>query len=152
MLSSNEREELRGVIKRERAMEIAKTRWWKDMSYMDVADVQLNQRLLCMEFVDFQHAVERALGRNVMTHEFSDRSLLLGEFNEMRSQVASGHRTRTVPGTIEVRFMFDMDALDRALGTIQAAMTLISESSPQYRNVQALLTELLEANNRYPEE
>ena len=67
----------------EQAIAFAENKLYEGMTSRQIAEFQLQQRLLCMPFGVFHEAVEKALGRPVWTHEFafSDGMLkeLLGE-------------------------------------------------------------------------
>ena len=56
----------------EQAIALAETGWWKDRTPEDIVSFQLfiPDGLLCMDFGDFQRAVEKCLGRPVYSHEF----------------------------------------------------------------------------------
>lgn len=58
-------------LTREQAIALGESEFWKTMTPRDIADFQLNTRLLCMPFEIFHEAVEVALGRPVFTHEFA---------------------------------------------------------------------------------
>ena len=62
------------------AVALAGTDWWKSMAPRDVVLFQLWEPRLCMNFGDFQMAVEHALGRPVWTHEFAEPERLQAEF------------------------------------------------------------------------
>ena len=85
MLTDEQRAQMTGTLTKEEALSIYETSWWKDMPDLEVARIQLGQRRLCMEFVDFHDAVERALNRGVFTHEFVDTASLLEELNGARN-------------------------------------------------------------------
>ena len=53
------------------AVAMAKTGWWKECDAVSIANFQLRQPRLCMDFSDFHKAVEESLGRPVWTHEFA---------------------------------------------------------------------------------
>jgi len=59
----------RQSIGKDRAIELAKSCWWHGKPDKDVARFQLFTEELCMDFGDFQSALERAVGRPVFTHE-----------------------------------------------------------------------------------
>jgi hypothetical protein len=63
------------------AIALARTGWWHDVDPVAVASFQLNEDFLCMDFGDFQGAVEEALGRGVWTHEFAMPEHLIRELN-----------------------------------------------------------------------
>jgi len=55
----------------EEAIELYKSRFWKNMSYRERAEFQFFTKRLCMPFDVFHEAMEKTLGRPVWTHEFS---------------------------------------------------------------------------------
>ena len=66
---------------KEDAIKMAESGWWKDRPDSEVAEWQLNETRLCMDFSDFHKAVEGALERLVWTHEFRDPERLLRELH-----------------------------------------------------------------------
>jgi hypothetical protein len=54
---------------KEKAIAMAESGWWKDLDSIDIVSFQLFEERLCMDFGDFQLALEDALGRPVFTHE-----------------------------------------------------------------------------------
>jgi len=52
------------------AIAFAKSEFWKDMSYRQIAEFQICEEKLCMPFSIFHEAVEKTIGRPVFTHEF----------------------------------------------------------------------------------
>lgn len=58
-------------IGREKAIEMAESKWWVGKSCVEIAHFQLHTEELCMDFTDFHAAVEKTIGRPVFTHEFS---------------------------------------------------------------------------------
>lgn len=67
-------------LTKEQAIALAKTEWWKGLDSRKVVLFQLWTERLCMDFGDFQLAMEKALGRPVWTHEFADAESLKKEF------------------------------------------------------------------------
>jgi len=57
-------------IGKEKAIELAESGWWKEKSAREIAHFQLFMAELCMPFSEFHKAVEKSLGRSVLTHEF----------------------------------------------------------------------------------
>lgn len=57
-------------IGREKAIELAETKWWEGKSAREIARHQLFTAELCCPFGVFHKAVEESLGRPVFTHEF----------------------------------------------------------------------------------
>jgi len=64
---------------RDEAIALAKTGWWRTKSPREIAEFQLREPKLCMDFSDYHKAVEDALGRPVFTHEFARPQWLLDE-------------------------------------------------------------------------
>jgi len=57
-------------LTKKQAIALAKSEFWKDMTYFERAKFQLFTGKLCMPFEVFHEAIEKALGRPVYTHEF----------------------------------------------------------------------------------
>ena len=57
-------------LTKEQAIAFADSKVYKDMTYKEIAEFQINQELLCMPFNIFHEAVEKTLDRSVFTHEF----------------------------------------------------------------------------------
>jgi hypothetical protein len=57
-------------IGKENAIELSLLNWWENLSYREIAGVQLFITELCCPFDVFHEAVEKSLGRPVFTHEF----------------------------------------------------------------------------------
>lgn len=57
-------------IGREKAIKAAESSWWEGKTPREIAETQLATTELCMNFGDFQEAVEKTLDRPVWTHEF----------------------------------------------------------------------------------
>lgn len=66
-------------ITREKAIALAESEFWKDMTHRQRAVFQLNTELLCMPFDVFHEAIEKALGRPVWTHELVNKEQLCAE-------------------------------------------------------------------------
>lgn len=66
-------------ITKDQAIALAETEFWKEMTPRQIAEFQMEARLLCMPFAVFHKAVEEALGRPVWTHEFA--------FPELRAEL-----------------------------------------------------------------
>lgn len=73
--------QMSGTLTKEQAITLAKSGWWKGLDSAVVARAQLNQALLCMDFGDFQKAMQEALGRPVWTHEFARADELRAELD-----------------------------------------------------------------------
>lgn len=56
-------------IGKEQAIELAKTKWWKEKTAEEIVFFQLFTVELAMDFSDFHEALEKCLGRPVFTHE-----------------------------------------------------------------------------------
>jgi hypothetical protein len=54
---------------KDEAVALAETGWWKNRTPREIVSFQLFEPKLCMDFGDFQLALEKALGRPVFTHE-----------------------------------------------------------------------------------
>jgi len=63
------------VITEEEAIKLGESGWWKGLPADVITGFQLFERKLCMDFGDFQGAVEESLGRPVWTHEFAGASV-----------------------------------------------------------------------------
>jgi hypothetical protein len=57
-------------LTKDQAVALYDSKFWEDMSYLDRATFQFNQKRLCMPFEVFHEAVEKSLNRPVFTHEF----------------------------------------------------------------------------------
>ncbi len=68
-------------LTKEEAIGLYNSGWWVGLPAIDVAKFQLHQRLLCVPFDVYQHAVEKAMGRSVYTHEFAHPDGLRAELN-----------------------------------------------------------------------
>jgi hypothetical protein len=66
-------------IGKEKAIQLAKTEWWKTVTPLEAFLFQMQTKELCMDFGDFQGAAEQILGRPVWTHEFANLSALMAE-------------------------------------------------------------------------
>ena len=53
---------------------------WKDMSDLQIAQMQLFQQFLAVPFGVFHESVEKVFGRPVYTHEFASKESLQREF------------------------------------------------------------------------
>jgi len=69
-------------LKKEEAIKLAKSGWWKNKSPEEIVRFQLYEDRLCMDFGDFHEAIEKALGRPVWTHEFARPEDLRREFEK----------------------------------------------------------------------
>lgn len=65
---------------KEEAIRMSKSGWWVGLAPDAVVAFQLFEERLCMDFGDFQMAVEKALGRPVFTHELAYPEHLRDEF------------------------------------------------------------------------
>lgn len=57
-------------MNKEQAIELGNSHFWEKMTPLEIAKFQLFEPLLCMPFSVFHEAIEKALGREVWTHEF----------------------------------------------------------------------------------
>lgn len=57
-------------LTKEQAIAFAENKCYENMSYRQIAEFQMEQDRLCMPFDVFHEAIEKALGRPVLTHEF----------------------------------------------------------------------------------
>jgi hypothetical protein len=57
-------------ITKAQARELYESGWWVGHDDRSVVTFQMHEPLLCMPFVEFHEAMERTLGRPVLTHEF----------------------------------------------------------------------------------
>jgi hypothetical protein len=71
--------EQRQNITQEEAIVLANSKFWKHLTYQEIAEFQLFNDRLCMPFDVFHEAMEKALGRSVWTHEFADSESLRAE-------------------------------------------------------------------------
>lgn len=79
------------------AIAMAKSGAWEEMSLLNRARFQLEQRFLCMPFDAFHHAVEHALSRPVYTHEFADPARLRDELYERKPKATLAEILALVP-------------------------------------------------------
>jgi hypothetical protein len=61
----------RESIGKEKAIELANSKWWIGKSAREIAEFQMKTVELCIPFDKFHEAIEVALGRGVWTHEFA---------------------------------------------------------------------------------
>jgi hypothetical protein len=66
-------------IGKEKAIQLAKTEWWKTVTPLEAFLFQMQTKELCMDFGDFQGVAEQVLGRPVWTLEFANPSALMAE-------------------------------------------------------------------------
>ena len=70
---------------KEDAIKLYKNKIYKKMSFYKRVKFQLFEERLCMPFEIFQEAVEKTLGRSVLTHEFGfNVKGLQEEFNKIK--------------------------------------------------------------------
>lgn len=67
-------------ITREKAIELADSKWWEGKTPQEIVQFQLFTAQLCMPFPLFHKNVEEALNRPVFTHEFAFLDSLIKEF------------------------------------------------------------------------
>ena len=70
---------VRNSIGRDKAIELAESRWWEGCDHRKIATFQMLTEELCMPFGVFHEAVEKTLGRPVFTHEFAFYDGLVSE-------------------------------------------------------------------------
>lgn len=58
-------------LTREEAIKFANEKVYEYMSFKEIAIFQVTQEKLCMPFSVFHKAVEKTIGRPVLTHEFA---------------------------------------------------------------------------------
>ena len=58
-------------LTKEQAIAFCENKCYEGMSYRQIAEFQIEQKLLCMPFGVFHEAIEKTLGRHVSTHEFA---------------------------------------------------------------------------------
>jgi hypothetical protein len=64
----------------EEAVLFADRQMWKFMSDRAIFELQINQRLCCMDFGEFHRCTEAMLGRPVWSHEFAHPENLIAEY------------------------------------------------------------------------
>lgn len=64
-----------GRVTKEQAIALAKSGFWKNLSYRERATFQLFEEKLCMPWEVFHEAIEKTLGRPVYTHEFAGKNM-----------------------------------------------------------------------------
>jgi len=57
-------------VGRDKAIALYESKWWIGKSAKEIVDIQLFTSELCMDFGDFQAAMQECLDRPVFTHEF----------------------------------------------------------------------------------
>jgi hypothetical protein len=67
-------------LTKEQAIAFYNSEVWKDMSDLQIAQMQLFQKFLAVPFNVFSEAVGKVLGRPVYTHEFASKENLQKEF------------------------------------------------------------------------
>jgi hypothetical protein len=72
-------------IGKEKAIELAKSEFWKTMSKREIAEFQMATAELCTPFDVFHEAMEDSLGRPIWTHEFALN--FEGLWKELRGEV-----------------------------------------------------------------
>lgn len=70
---------------KEQAMILAGTEFWKKLTHQQIVEFQLFEDLLCMPFNVFHEAVEKCLGRPVLTSEFARIETLKREFRRIET-------------------------------------------------------------------
>jgi hypothetical protein len=67
-------------LTKEQAIAFYNSEVWKDMSDLQIAQMQLSQQFLAVPFSVFHGSVEKVFGRPVYTHEFASKENLQREF------------------------------------------------------------------------
>lgn len=60
-------------LTKEQAIAFSENKCYKNMTYRQIAEFQMEQDRLCMPFNVFHEAIEKVLGRPVFIHEFAFR-------------------------------------------------------------------------------
>ena len=81
----------------EQAFTLSDSQWWIGVDAVKIAQFQLSQKRLCVDFGVFQKAVEQALGRPVWTHEFAYPDDLWDELHEKRNPPSMGEIIAMLP-------------------------------------------------------
>jgi len=89
----------------------ARAKWWLTKSPREIAEFQLREPKLCMDFAAFHEAVERALGRPVFTHEFARPAWLLDELAGKREPLDPLDSLRAIVGPEKEIIVLDAAAL-----------------------------------------
>ena len=90
-------------IGKEKAIELANTNWWEKISYREIAAFQLHTVELCLPFDIFHEAVEKSLGRPVLTHEFGlNIEGIIREFNGEKGPPTLSEVLELIPQDISV--------------------------------------------------
>ena len=89
----------------EEAIALAESGWWIDQDAVTLAQFQLAQEVLCMDFGAFHAAVETALGRPVWTHEFVDPDRLWDELHEHRTPPTMADIIAMIPAEKRIIFL-----------------------------------------------
>lgn len=63
-----------------KAIELANSKWWENLTPREIVQFQLFSKELCMPFDVFHEALEKALDRSVWTHELAKPGILQSEF------------------------------------------------------------------------
>ena len=80
------------------AKKLAASGWWRGKTAREIADFQLREPMLCMDFSDFHKAVTEALGRPVYTHEFAKPEWLIDELEGKREPLDVFDSLRAIAG------------------------------------------------------
>lgn len=95
---------------KDEAIALAKTGWWRTKSPREIAEFQLREPRLCMDFSEYHEAVEKALGRPVFTHEFVRPDWLLDELAGKREALDPLDSLRAIAGPEKEIIVLDCGA------------------------------------------
>jgi len=90
-----------------KALKLAESKFWEDMSFQERVAFQLFEDRLCMPFDVFHEAVEKALGRPVWTHEFTrtNQKNLQDEFKGLREPMTFQEVVGLIPEEKRILFI-----------------------------------------------
>ena len=72
------------MITQEQAIALGESKFWEGMTHRQRAEFQMEAELLCMPFEVLHEAMEKTLGRPILTHEFADAKSLRAELRGER--------------------------------------------------------------------
>lgn len=89
-------------IGRQNAAIMGNSRWWEGKSYLQIVQVQLFIDESCCPFHVFHEAIEKHLGRPVLTHEFGSVGYgrLIAEFLETSGPPSPAEIAEILPASI----------------------------------------------------
>ena len=82
----------------EQAITLCRSNWWVGINPIKVAQFQLSQDRLCLNFNAFHKALEQALGRPVFVHELLYPDMLWDELHEKRNPPSLDELMAMLPG------------------------------------------------------